>query len=135
MKKTLLILLLSILSGQVIADLNNGLNAYMVGDYKTAYKDWLPIAEQGNAVAQYNLAGLFVNGYGVDLDEEIAFKWYKKAAEQGHPKAQFNLGVMYLIESGTEQSFVEAKHWLHLAYENGIEESEDIWNEYKLWNH
>ena len=95
----------------------------------------MPIAEKGNAAAQYNLAGLYVNGYGTDLNEKTAFDWYKRAAQQGHPKAQYNLGVMYIIESGTNQSFFEAKHWLGLAYENGVDEAKIIWDQYELWQY
>jgi hypothetical protein len=69
------------------------------------------------------------------MDDNISFDWYKKAAEQGHPKAQYNLGVMYIIGNGTVISLIEAKHWLSLAYDNGVEDVEIIWNKYELWNY
>ena len=34
-------------------DFQDGLDAYKRQDYKTAYKLWLPLAEQGNAKAQF----------------------------------------------------------------------------------
>ena len=37
-------------------DLKDGLDAVNRGDFKTAYQLWLPLAEQGNADAQHNLA-------------------------------------------------------------------------------
>jgi len=42
---------------------------------------------------------------------------------------------MYIIGSGTPKSLSDAKHWLNLAYENGIESVEIIWNKYELWNY
>ena len=78
---------------------------------------------------------MFAKGYGVVMDEKKSFEGYKKAAEQGHSKAQYNLGVMYIIGSGAPKSLSDAKHWLNLAYENGIESVEIIWNKYQLWNY
>ena len=48
---------LFLFSGSVFADdLQDGLDAAARGDYKTAYKLWLPLAEQGNAKAQFIVA-------------------------------------------------------------------------------
>ena len=117
------------------ADYATGLNAYKKGDYKTALMEWQPLAEKGLSEAQYNLAGMFAKGYGVVVDDERAVYWYKKSAEQGYPKAQHNLALMYLMGTGATQSYEKAKHWLQLCYENGIEESEAVWNKYELWNY
>ena len=79
--------------------------------------------------------------YKLELSEETvldigeAIYWYKKSAEQGYAKAQYNLGVMYLIGNGVNKSLSDAKHWLSLAYENGIEDVEILWNKYELWNY
>ena len=72
-----------------------GLEATMRGDYQTAFKLWLPMAEQGYAGAQFNLGVMYENGDGIKQDDFEAVKWYRKAAEQGYAGAQFNLGVMY----------------------------------------
>ena len=117
------------------SDFNDGWIAYSSGNYKKAFEEWLPYAKQGDAQAQYNLAGLYVYGYGVDLDEKKAFEWYKKSAQQGLAKAQYNVGAMYLTSTGVNQSYKKAKHWLSLAYENGIEDSKSLWDEYELWNY
>ena len=132
----LLSLILSIsFIGSTFADFDDGWDAYTKGNYKTALKEWLPIAEQGGAEAQFNLAGMYAKGYGVVMDEKKSFDWYKKSAEQGHAKAQYKLGVMYLIGSGVTKSLSDAKHWLRLAYDNGIEDVEILWNKYELWNY
>ena len=43
-------------------DFGKGLAAYNAGDYATALKEWKPLAETGNEVAQYNLG--FMYDYG-----------------------------------------------------------------------
>jgi len=35
------------------------------GDFATVLREWRPLAEQGNAVAQYNLSAMYYNGQGV----------------------------------------------------------------------
>ena len=47
---------LFLFSGSVFGDdLQDGFDAAQRQDYKTAHRLWLPLAEQGNAKAQYNL--------------------------------------------------------------------------------
>jgi TPR repeat protein len=64
-------------------DFDKGFDAYNNGDYATALEEWLPLAEQGDAVAQSNLASMYYNGEGVLQDYKTAVKWYTLAAEQG----------------------------------------------------
>jgi uncharacterized protein len=64
-------------------------------DYKTAYKLILPLAEQGDGVAQSNLGLMYSKGQGVPQDYKEAVKWYRLSAEQEFVSAQFNLGLMY----------------------------------------
>ncbi len=82
------------LSGSGIADLNDGWVASQKGDYKTAFNEWKPLAELGDAKAQYNLGQMYRKGQGVSQDDKQAVKWYRKAAEQGFAAAQGNLGVI-----------------------------------------
>ena len=77
-----------------------GLAAHQAGDYNTALKEWRPLAEQGNAITQYNLALMYKNGEGIAEDNVEAVKWYKRAAEQGYASAQNNLGNMYYNGEG-----------------------------------
>ena len=63
-------------------------------DYKTAYKLWLPLAEQGDADAQVLLVEMYDKGQGVPQDYKESIKWYRLSAEQGDAIAQYNLGVM-----------------------------------------
>ncbi len=78
----------------VWADFDDGLNAYSRGDYATALNEWLPLAEQGYAEAQYNLGLMYESGAGVAISDVEASNWYRLAAEQGYPAAQNNLGFL-----------------------------------------
>ena len=68
----------------------------------------LPLAQQGNPIAQFNLGAMYSNGEGVAQDYKEAFKWYQLAAEQGVAQAQYNLGVMYSKGRGVPQDDQEA---------------------------
>ena len=53
--------LLVTLVGPAWAGFNEGVAALERGDYATALKELRPLAEQGNAVAQYNLGFMYGN--------------------------------------------------------------------------
>ena len=74
-----------------------------------------PLAEQGNASAQYNLGLLYANGLGVAQDHIEAAKWFLKAAEQGNTDAQNNLGAIYGEGQGVPRDMVRAYTWFSLA--------------------
>ena len=76
-------------------------------------------AEQGDAIAQFNLGNMYASGRGVLEDDAEAVRWYRLAAEQGHADAQFYLGVMYANGKGVLKDAAEAVRWFHLAAEQG----------------
>ena len=116
MKRLLLALVLACaLSAPAWAGYYEGLAAYNRGDYETALREWRPLAEQGDATAQYNLGVMYDNGRGVARDYAEAVKWYRRAAEQGEAAAQFNLGFMYATGQGVAQDYVLAHLWYNLA--------------------
>ncbi|HHF3821858.1 TPA: tetratricopeptide repeat protein, partial [Haemophilus influenzae] len=96
-----------------------GLEATKRGDYQTAFKLWLPLAEQGNASIQFNLGLMYKKGQGIKQDDFEAVKWFRKAAEQGEANAQFNLGVMYANGRGVKQDDFEEVKWYRQAAEQG----------------
>ena len=76
-------------------------------------------AIDGDADAQFELAGLYAEGDGVKQNLTEAVKWYRKAAEQGHDGAQFKLGLSYQNGKGVPQSDTDAYIWLNISAENG----------------
>ena len=106
--------------------LGGGYQSYLKGDYKTAYEEWLPLAELGDVEAQYNLGVMYDEGSSVEQDYEKAAEWYRKAAEQGFVDAQANLGMMYYQGQGVSRDHEEAARWLQLAADNGDTEAATI---------
>ncbi|WP_449370697.1 tetratricopeptide repeat protein [Thiomonas sp.] len=101
------------------ANFDKGLIAYARGDYTTALHELQPLAEQGDAQAQYTLGLIYVIGRGVPQDYAMAAYWYRKAAEQGHAGAQFNLGLLYDDGRGVPQNYAKAIQWYRKAAEQG----------------
>ena len=89
-------------------------------NYAEAVKWYRKAAEQGLALAQYNLGVSYANGLGVSQNYTEAVKWYRKAAEQGYAAAQYNLGRCYANGQGVPQSFTEAEKWYRKAAEQGF---------------
>ncbi len=102
------------------AGFKEGVAAYKKGDYAAAFKEFRPLAEQGNASAQYNLGVMYANGLGVPKDDREAVKWFRKSTEQGYARAQYNLGVMYDEGRGVPQDDKEAAKWYRKAAERGL---------------
>jgi uncharacterized protein len=66
-------------AGSVAAGaLEDGVAAYEKGDYTTALRLLRPIADQGDAGAQYNLGLMYANGQGVPQDYAAAANWCAK---------------------------------------------------------
>ena len=86
------------------ADFNKGLTAARNGDFATALREWMPLAEKGDATAQINLGVMYEDGRGVPVDYRRAVKWYKRAAEQGDVRAQVNLGLMLANGTGVKKN-------------------------------
>ena len=73
--------------------------AFDRGDYATASRLFRPLADQGDAMAQFNLANMYDNGQGVPRDAQQAAAWYRKVAEQGLPLAQSKLAALGVAEA------------------------------------
>ena len=120
-----LILFLQIIASPIAAqDYNKGLAAAQAGDFATALKEWMPLAEDGDSAAQYNLGVMYDNGDGVPQDYKEAVKWYTLAAEQGYAPAQTNLGFMYEDRQGVPQDYKEAIKWYTLAAEKDVSKAQ-----------
>lgn len=88
--------------------LEEGLAAYKAGRNAEAERIWTPLAEAGDAVAQYSLGKLYETGNKGTPDFEAAARWYAMAAEQGMAAAQNNLGLMYAQGRGVPRDPVRA---------------------------
>ncbi len=104
-----------LLAAPALAGLDEGWAAYERGDYASTLREWKPLAEQGNASAQYNIGFMYANRQGVRRDYGEAAKWYRRAAERGHADAQLLLGLLYRKGRGVPLNYVQAHMWYSLA--------------------
>ena len=136
---TLLLVLVVWAAGPVMAGpFEDAMAASTRGDYATAIMLLRPMADHGNAAAQFRLGVMYDNGEGVPEDHVQAVAWYRKAADQGYAAAhaqamdwyrkaaaqgqadaQKNLGGMYAKGEGVPQDLVQALKWLSLAAAQG----------------
>jgi len=108
-------------SFSAVADLASGKRAYQEKDYAIAFKELTPLAEKGNADAQFILAKMYWMGQGVLKDPEQAMKLFKASAAQGNADAQFFLGSIYLLP---HTDIAEGVKWLRLSAEQGNQDAQ-----------
>ena len=101
------------------APFDDAVAAHGRGDYAQAFKLFSPLAEQGDAPAQYNIGFMYYNGQGVTQSYQEALKWFRLAAAQGFASAQNNIGWMYLKGYGVTQDHQEALKLFRLAAAQG----------------
>ena len=99
--------------------LEKGYAALQGGDYATATRLLRPLAEQGDAEAQYNLGRMYEGGMGVEPNFAEAVKWYRLAADQDNDGAKYNLARMYEEGRGVPRNQAEALKLYCSAANNG----------------
>lgn len=92
-----------------------GIDAWQKADYATAVAIWRPLAQRGDADAEFNLGQAYRLGRGVPLSLPMAKSWFEKAADAGHLDAETTLGLL-LFQNGDQ---AEGLKWLHRAAEQG----------------
>ena len=100
-------------------DVEKGWDAYNALDYANARAEWQELADAGDADAAYGMGMLYGNGFGVDMNDELALKYYGIAAEKGNADAQFNLAVMHQNGWGVPPDESAANKWYRMAAEQG----------------
>jgi localization factor PodJL len=72
-------------------------------------------AANGDARAQFIVAGRYLDGQGVPQDFAKSLFWYQQAASQGLAPAQYRLATLYELGKGTEADPAEALAWYERA--------------------
>ncbi len=117
----LLAVVVVLVAAPACTDFKAGVEADDRGDYATILKKVRPLAEQGDADAQFVLGTMYLRGRGVPQDYNEAVRWYRLAAAQGFTMAQYNLGVSYAKGRGVPEDYVQAHMWFSLAAAQGHE--------------
>ena len=101
------------------ADYQQRKAAYEKGEYVIAIKDWRPLAERGDAEAQFNLGVSYEKGNGVQQDYAEAIRWYRLATAQGYVAAMWNLWEMYGRNLGVPRDPSKASQWFRQGAAEG----------------
>ena len=109
--------------------------AYVQGDYQSAHDMWLDLAKGGDADAQFNVAALYDNGWGVERDVKKAALWYGRAAARNIAPAELVLAHMLRrgeigapdgeqalrhLRSAAHRGSARAQFELGVAYDRGV---------------
>lgn len=92
-----------------------GTDAWSRGEYAAAVTIWRPLAEKGDADAQFNLAQAYRFGRGVAINLGAAQAWYERAANKGHVMAEYILGRMLFLNG----NHTGGARWLKAAADGG----------------
>ena len=114
-----IVLLLVAVQSAGAVDFWAGSTHYLRGDYTAALREWRPLAETGDARAQYYLGIMYTNGEGVPEDDRQAAFWFQKSARQGNAQSQYHLGILYANGTGVPEDDPQAVSWFRKSAEQG----------------
>jgi uncharacterized protein len=92
-----------------------GIEAWAASNWPLAIANFRPLADRGDADAQYAMAQAYFLGRGVPQNTNLAEQWYERAARQGNEEAQANYGLL-LFQNGRRR---EAMPWIERAANRG----------------
>jgi hypothetical protein len=123
--KLAVIAALALLCGTVSAsDIDDAIQSMRAGDFAEAYCILKPYAERGDAEAQYNIGWMYLNGYGLAMNDSLALEWWQRAAEQGHTDAIFSIAMLYTHGEGqVKKDMDKAIDYYLLALQAGHEDA------------
>jgi len=129
-----LFMLNSVSSFAFQGDLDQGIYELNRGQFKAAIAQFQPLVNQEFSPAQYQMALIYLNGYGIKKDPVKAFELLSLSSSQNYPDALFSLSLMYsdgeivdkdlktafaLMERAAIGDLVSAQFNLGVMYYNG----------------
>jgi TPR repeat protein len=94
--------------------------AYAAKDYATALKGFRPLADAGDATAEFALGLMCEQGQGGPVDFRAAAVWYDRAAKKKHAQALTNLAYLYVEGKGVVRNAAKARTLYTEAASMGI---------------
>lgn len=125
-KVFLFFILLSFGNQAISQSLERGIEAANVGDFATALKEWRPLADKGDAVAQNYLGEVYSTEDSGFFDTREAARYFRLSAEQGNSRAQANLASSHVHGVGVPHDYQEAEKWFKKAAKQGFLEAQYI---------
>jgi tetratricopeptide (TPR) repeat protein len=96
----------------------DGFESYQRADYRAAFRNLKPLADDGDSRAAYQLAEMYDYALGVRQNYSEAFYYYYDAANIGHGEAQFKLAGRYDTGLGVGKNKLLALTWYMIALKN-----------------
>ncbi|MBV8917261.1 trypsin-like serine protease, partial [Bradyrhizobium sp.] len=106
------------------AELDDAVAAAHRRDYAAALRRLSPLADKGDARAQFDIGFMHAYGWGVPRDAAAAIPWYRKAADQGLAVAQHALGLALVNGDGVRPDDAEAARWFARAAAQGFAQAQ-----------
>jgi TPR repeat protein len=123
--KNLILVILTILSLGVNADLKRAIAFDQAGEYEKAAKELFKISQlatRGHPRAMYEFGTMYMKeGMWVVQSDEAGFDWWMKSANLGYAPAQFSIGASYIGGIGVNRDLTQAKKWLEKAINSTYE--------------
>jgi len=118
---TLLFLLLCVFATQSKAnDIELGIYELNRGEFHAAIEQFRPLVLEGYAPAQYQMATVYQNGFGVPKDGMKALKLFELAAAQNYSDAQFELSLIYSEGKLVPQDLKKSYQLTYKAAKKGL---------------
>jgi len=121
-------------------DLESGIYELNRGEFNAAIEQFRPLVVEGYAPAQYQMAVIYQQGYGVPKNGMKALELFKLSAAQNYSDAQFELALIYsegalvnqdlkkafeLTYKAAKKSLASAQFNLAVMYANGTGTKQD----------
>lgn len=98
------------------AEFNDGVVAYLMGDYDKAFTTMQSLAETADhGYAQYYLGMMYLRGQGGEQNNDLAGQWFRRAAQNHISQAQYQLGQLYMKGQGVPRDYELAYAWLRTS--------------------
>ncbi|MFQ5844123.1 MAG: tetratricopeptide repeat protein, partial [Planctomycetota bacterium] len=115
------------------------------GDYAKALKILVPLAQKGDAQAQYNLGQMYFSGWGVAKDWNKAEAWLRRSSDQGHEWARVLLAftvdglgkheeAVRLYQWAAQKGVAGAQTRLAMMYRRGLGVERDLREAFRLFH-
>lgn len=102
-----------------VANIDQGKEAYFVGEYERALELLLPEANNGSSYAQIKMGFMHENGWGTERSFNEALNWYEKAATADDPEGHISLAKLYAYGRGVVKDYNTAEEHILKAVKLG----------------
>lgn len=121
MYKNILFMLLFFIASPAFAGFDEGVAAYNKGDYSAALQELKPLAEQGNADAQFLLGEVYFDNKSNVFNKDTAIQWFKKAAEKGGVELRLKVARKLRNDADTTNKLFATELYVDVAVHGNVD--------------